>query len=126
MAAITPMLSYNDAPAALDFLVRAFGFTETMRMEGDEGSIGHAELELDGAAISLATSWRDGGVFSPHQLGGVHTQLWVEVADIDAHFERARAAGAVVVGVPIDQDYGYRTYRAIDPEGHHWYFASPR
>jgi uncharacterized glyoxalase superfamily protein PhnB len=126
MSRITPMLSYANAPAALEFLTTAFGFSETMRMEGEDGSIAHAEVELDGAKVALATTWTDGGLSTPHELGGVHTQLWVEVSDIEAHFERARAAGAVVIGMPVDQDYGYQTYRAIDPEGHHWYFASAR
>jgi uncharacterized glyoxalase superfamily protein PhnB len=125
MPRIVPMLSYADAPAAIDFLCRAFGFTVTTRMGGEDGSIGHAELALDGAAIALATVWRDGGFSTPHDLGGVHSQLWCEVDDIDAHHARAVAAGAVVAGEPVDQDFGYRTYRAIDPEGHRWYFGTP-
>ena len=45
--------------------------------------------------------------------------------DIDAHYARARAAGAVIVGDLVDQDFGFRTYRAIDPEGHRWFFGAP-
>jgi uncharacterized glyoxalase superfamily protein PhnB len=120
------MLAYADARAALEFLTKVFGFTETMRYEGEDGTIAHAELDLDGAAFSLASVWSDGGFATPHDLGGIHSQLWVQVPDIDAHFERSVAGGAVVVGPPVDQDYGFRTYRAIDPEGHHWYFAGNR
>jgi uncharacterized glyoxalase superfamily protein PhnB len=123
MPRIMPMLAYADAAAAIDFLCRAFGFEEQMRMEGDDGSIAHAELALGEAVISLASVWRDGGFSTPHDLGGVHGQLWCLVDDIDTHYRRAWQAGAVVVGEPVDQDYGYRTYRAIDPEGHRWYFA---
>jgi len=125
MPRIVPMLDYADAPAAIDFLCRAFGFTVTMRMDGEDGSVGHAELALDGGAVALATVWREGGFSTPHDLGGVHSQLWCEVDDIDAHYTEAVAAGAVVVGEPADQDYGYRTYRAVDPEGHRWYFGAP-
>lgn len=125
MAKVMPMLDYEDAVAAVDFLRRAFGFEETMRLDGDNGSIAHAELALDGASISLSTVWRDGGFSTPHELGGVHSQVWCEVDDVDAHYQRARTAGAVVLNEPVNQDYGYRTYRAIDPEGHRWYFAGP-
>ncbi|MGH8928540.1 MAG: VOC family protein [Acidimicrobiia bacterium] len=125
MATIMPMLDYADAPSAIEFLQNAFGFQETMRMDGEDGSIGHCEMSLDGATFSLSTVWRDGGFATPHELGGVHSQIWCEVDDVDAHYRRARAAGAVVLGEPVDQDYGYRTYRAIDPEGHRWYFAGP-
>ena len=125
MAKVMPMLDYEDAGAAIDFLRRAFGFEETMRLDGDNGSIAHAELALNGASISLSTVWREGGFSTPHELGGVHSQVWCEVDDVDAHYQRARAAGAVVLNEPVNQDYGYRTYRAIDPEGHRWYFAGP-
>jgi uncharacterized glyoxalase superfamily protein PhnB len=125
MAKVMPMLDYEDARAAIDFLCGAFGFEETMRMDGDNGSIAHAELALNGAAISLSTVWRDGGFSTPHELSGVHSQVWCEVDDVDAHYRRARAAGAVVLNEPVNQDYGYRTYRAIDPEGHRWYFGGP-
>jgi uncharacterized glyoxalase superfamily protein PhnB len=119
------MLDYADAGAAIEFLRSAFGFEETMRMDGDNGSVAHAELALGRTVISLSTVWREGGFSTPHELGGVHSQVWCEVEDVDAHFRRARAAGAVVLGEPVDQDYGFRTYRAVDPEGHRWYFAGP-
>jgi uncharacterized glyoxalase superfamily protein PhnB len=125
MARIMPMLDYADAGTAIEFLRLAFGFEETLRMDGDDGSVAHAELNLNGAVISLATVWRDGGFSTPHELGGVHSQIWCEVDDVDAHYRQAREAGAVVLGEPVDQDYGYRTYRAVDPEGHRWYFAGP-
>ena len=125
MPKVMPMLDYEDAGAAIDFLRSAFGFEETMRLAGDDGSIAHAELALDGASISLSTVWREGGFSTPHELEGVHSQVWCEVDDVDAHYQRARAAGAVVINEPVNQDYGYRTYRAIDPEGHRWYFAGP-
>jgi uncharacterized glyoxalase superfamily protein PhnB len=125
MTRIMPMLDYADAQAAIEFLTAAFGFEETFRMDGEEGTIGHAELTLDGAVVALATVWRQGGFSTPAELGGVHGQLWVEVDDVDAHHARAVAAGATVLGEPANGDYGYRTYRAVDPEGHRWFFASP-
>jgi len=122
---IFPMLDYEDAPSAIDFLIRAFGFVEQNRMEGDDGTIGHAELSLEGQVVMLASVWRDGGFSTPRELGGNHSQLFCVVSDVDAHCSKAREAGAIVIGEPQDQDYGYRTYRATDPEGHRWYFAGP-
>lgn len=122
---IVPMLAYEDAPAAIDFLCRAFGFKERWRMVGEDGSIGHAEVELDENIVMLASVWRDGGLATPNELGAVHGQLRCAVPDVDAHYRQARAAGAIVLDEPADQDYGDRVYRAIDPEGHRWIFATP-
>lgn len=122
---IFAMLAYDDAPAAIDFLCSAFGFRERWRMDGDNGTIGHAELELDGQVVMLASVWRDGGLATPNELGAAHCQLRCIVDDVDAHWRRARDAGAIVLGEPTDQEYGERIYRAVDPEGHRWIFASP-
>jgi uncharacterized glyoxalase superfamily protein PhnB len=122
---IVPMLAYEDAPAAIDFLCRAFGFKERWRMAGEDGFIGHAEVELGENIVMLASVWRDGGLATPNELGAVHCQLRCAVPDVDAHYRQARAAGAIVLDEPADQDYGERVYRAIDPEGHRWIFATP-
>jgi uncharacterized glyoxalase superfamily protein PhnB len=120
-----PMLAYKDAPAALDFLTKAFAFEETMRMEGENGTIGHAELELGGQRLMLASAWRDAGMAPPSELPAIASQIMVRVDDVDAHFRRALEAGATVIDQPADQEYGERTYRVTDPEGHRWIFASP-
>lgn len=117
------MLAYQDAPAAIDFLTAAFGFVEETRMANEDGTIGHAELSLEGQVVMLASVWREGGFSTPRELGGNHSQLFCVVSDVDQHHRKARAAGAIVIGEPQDQDYGQRTYRAVDLEGHRWYFA---
>ena len=119
---VMPMLAYDDPKAAIAFLIEAFGFAERYRLDMPDGSIGHAEMELEGGIVSLASAWRDAGLYPPGELKGCHCQLAVIVADVDAHFERARAAGATIVAPPEDQFYGYRMYRANDPEGHRWVF----
>jgi uncharacterized glyoxalase superfamily protein PhnB len=119
-----PMLSYADAPAAIDFLCSAFGFEETYRMPMPDGTIGHAELSHHGHKIMLASEWRPAGLVSPRELAGVPGQIYCEVDDVDAHHRKARAAGATIVGEPMDQPYGQRTYRAMDTEGHRWIFGS--
>lgn len=124
MTRVVPMLAYADAPAAIDFLCRAFGFEVTLRMDGEDGSVGHAELVLGVATVMVATVWREAGFATPHELGRVHSQVWCEVESVDDHFRRAVAEGAVVIGEPATQDYGLRTYRAVDGEGHRWFFGS--
>jgi PhnB protein len=122
---IIPMLAYDDAPAAMDFLRTAFGFEEKFRMAMPDGNIGHAEMVLHGNTVMLATTWKAGGLASPKDLPGLSCQLFCEVDDVDAHYRQAAANGAVLVAGPEDQSYGFRVYRAIDPEGHRWLFASP-
>ena len=125
------MLVYADAAAAIDFLCAAFGFEVEFRLDGPDGQVGHAELRLAGeygAAVTIASPWREAGIVPPDELHGLHSQIGIELdraADVDAHYERAKAAGAVLVGEPTNQEYGHRTYRAIDPEGNRWYIGGP-
>lgn len=125
MQRFTPMLVYADAPAALAFLREAFGFEERFRMDMPDGSVGHAEVGFGDEVVMLASEWAAGGVLSPLRLPALHAQIHVRVDDVDAHFARARAAGATIAAEPADQDYGERSYRAIDPEGHRWIFSMP-
>ena len=120
---IVPMLAYDDAPAAIDFLCRAFGFEKKYAMTMDDGTIGHAEVSMGDAVVMLATVWRSAGMAPPSELEGVHAQVQVYVDDVDAHFARAKEAGATIVAEPSDQFYGARMYRANDPEGHRWIFS---
>ena len=125
MQRITPMLVYADAPAALEFLAKAFGFTEQHRMDMPDGSVGYAELALGDEVVAVSSEWEAGGVVSPLRLPALHAQIFVRVDDVDAHHARARAAGAMIAAEPADQEYGERTYRAIDPEGQRWIFGAP-
>ena len=125
MQRFTPMIVYQDAAAAIEFLGQAFGFEERFRMDMPDGSVGHAELGLGDEVVMLASEWHAGGVVSPLRLPAVHAQIHVNVDDVDAHFARAYAGGATIAAEPADQDHGTRSYRAIDPEGHRWIFASP-
>lgn len=117
-----PALSYADAPAAIEFLCRAFGFEESFRLEMPDGSIGHAELTYRDATISLASAWTEGGLGSPRSLPHLHACIQVYVDDVDSHFERSKAEGADIYEELGDQFYGERTYRAHDLEGHRWWF----
>ena len=118
---ITPYLLYEDGAAAMDFLANAFGFREVMRSHSPEGRVWHAEMAIGDGNIFLGEPGRD--YRNPKRLGAITVGIHVYVDDVDAHFERARQAGASIREEPADQDYGDRRYTAEDPEGHHWYFA---
>ena len=124
MQRVTPMLSYADAPAAIEFLNAAFGFRTRERLDMEDGRVGHAELELEGGVVRVASLWPEMGFASPRELTAVHGQTYCVVDDVDAHYARARAAGATIVSEPADQFYGARVYRAVDLEGHRWMFAT--
>jgi uncharacterized glyoxalase superfamily protein PhnB len=134
--AITPMLSYEDLADAIDWLGRAFGFRERMRMTNEHGTIGHAEMELGDGVIMLgnpgpnyqsprrhAETCPDARKWSevPFVIDGLH----VLIDDVDRHYERARSAGARMLSEPADEPYGERIYRVEDLEGHRWMFAQP-
>ena len=132
MATITPSVCYRDPVAAVDWLCGAFGFTCTLAIEApdDDPTACHYEVSLDGeGAIAVSGLWND-TTASPAQLEGVNTQTLsvalsaaLGAAGLDAHCERARAAGARITREPADEFFGDRRYRAIDPEGHHWAFT---
>lgn len=122
-----PALIYRDPKAALTWLGDAFGFEVTMAIDDPDGdpTMGHYEMGFAGGGrVMIGAEWNE-WVRSPASSDG-HTSAAIHVAvpsDIDGHCERARAAGARILTEPSDQFYGDRTYRCIDPEGHHWTFA---
>ena len=119
-----PYLAYENAPAALDFLCEAFGFAERSRMPMPDGRIGHAEVVHGDQVLYLASVYPEFGLAAPMNLEAVHCQIFCYVDEIDAHFEKSKAAGAIIVSEPENQEHGTRTYRAMDPEGHRWMFST--
>jgi len=121
---IVPAIFYNDPGRALTWLEEAFGLEMAMRITDEKGNVVHAEMTLGNGCIRIGgTDWAPWPK-SPASLEGQNTQgLHVVVEDLDAHCERARAAGAEIVAEPEDQFYGDRTYRALDCEGHFWTFG---
>jgi len=134
MAPVIPMLSYEDVGAMVDWLGKAFGFKERERYE-DDGRVTHAILDYEGGELhagwpgpdyrspkshaescETAREWLE----TPHVIDGV----LIEVDDVDAHYVRAREAGATIVRELEDEFYG-RVYIAADPEGHRWMFVQP-
>ncbi len=119
---VIPYIFYLDVPAALDWLARAFGFTEEMRIRTPGGW--HAETRLDGQRIMMGQGSMDWGMQSPSETKVATMGIFIYLADVDAHFERARDAGAEIVKAPYDEPYG-RTYTVRDLDGHPWFFTTP-
>jgi uncharacterized glyoxalase superfamily protein PhnB len=123
---IVPLIWYDKPRAAIDWLEKAFGFETAIVVSGDDESVIHSELRLgNGAVYVVGPSWVGEGGTTPQQIGGKGTQsVCINLtAGIDAHCERARAAGAKIGREPADQPYGDRVYTCHDPEGHSWSFA---
>jgi uncharacterized glyoxalase superfamily protein PhnB len=122
-----PFLRYRDAPAAIDWLVKAFGFEEQMVVPGEHGTVAHAQLSFGPGMIILGTARDDElRMQSPRDLGAVNQGIYVYIEAVDAHCERARSAGADIIRCPENTDYGSREYTARDLEGHLWSFGTYR
>ena len=129
-----PMLAYEDGLAAMDWLTRAFGFRETMRMLTKDGRLSQGEMEAgDGGVIMVANPTPDYQSPNHHRASCESAAAWskvpyiidgvlVYVDDVDAHFERARGAGATILSEVETTQFGKR-YRAEDLEGHRWMFT---
>ena len=136
--AVVPMLAYEDPAAAIEWLERAFGFREQrdQRYTDERGVISHAQLEAEAGLIMLASPTPDYQSPRHHretceaaarwsQVPWVIDGVQVEVSDVDAHFERAKSAGARLLSGIDDESFG-RLYRVEDLEGHRWMFIEPR
>jgi uncharacterized glyoxalase superfamily protein PhnB len=113
-------IAVNDLEAAIDFYRRAFGAVEVFRVVGDDGRLGHAELQLGDVRLLLSDAYPEIGVQAPRDLGGSGVTLHLAVTDCDAVHDRAVAAGASSVRPPSDQAHGNRLATIEDPFGHRW------
>lgn len=121
--AITPYLYYEDVSEALKFLAKAFGFKKFGRPTRKAGKINHAVMKSGDDVVMMG---RPPSVYrNPRRLGQATQSLYITIAEVDKHFERAKKAGARILEPPGDTEYGHRRYGAEDPEGHQWYFAQP-
>ena len=121
-------MRYRDAPAAIEWLCRAFGFERHLLVPEADGTIAHAQLVFGNGMIMLGSARDDEFgkmVKPPAAVGGVATGgIYVIVEDVDRHHARAAAAGAQITDAPADRDYGGRGYGCRDLEGHVWSFGS--
>ena len=119
---IVPQVPYQDIGAALAFLERAFGFREilTTRLVGKDGVIHHSMVVFGDGMIGIGTQGAHGAI-SPSVAGSASQYISISVDDVDAHYERARAAGARIAAGLHDEP-PVRAYEALDLEGHRWRF----
>ena len=129
---VIPMISYKDGVAALEWLARAFGFRERMRMIGDNGRLAHGEMETGNGVIMLATPTPDYEGPKRHRDHCEQARKWstvpwvvdgvlVYVDDVDKHCAQAKTADATILSEP-EAGPPARRYRAEDLEGHRWMF----
>ncbi len=119
---LSSRVAYKDRSAALKWLEKAFEFKPTLVATDRDGEIIYAEMEFGNGVICLGGEW--GMIKAPDSVGGANTQTLVVQLErgLDAHCERARAAGGRIIQEPTDQFDGDRTYRVADPQGHIWAF----
>lgn len=126
-ANVIPAMRYRDPAAAVDWLCRAFGFERNLVVPGEDGNIVHAQLAFGNGMIMLGpvAATEFGALMrQPDEAGGETQTAYLIVADADAHYARAKSAGAEIVMEIADQDYGGRVYSCRDPEGHIWSFGT--
>ena len=125
-ATIIPCLRYRDAPKAIEWLCRTFGFEKQLVVPNADGTIAHAQLSFGNGMIMLGSVLEVETEFGrlikqPDEIGGFETQsVYVVVSDADAIYARAKAAGAEIVIEIKDEDYGGRDFSCRDLEGHLW------
>ena len=125
IATVLPCLRYRDARAAIAWLCEVFGFERHLVVDGEDGTVVHAELSFGNGMIMLGSVRPDTGygalLAQPDDIGGRQTQtIYLTVNDADAVHERALRAGAQIVIALVDEDYGGRGFTCRDLEGQVW------
>jgi PhnB protein len=120
---LTPYLIFKGASEAIAFYKKAFGASETLRLEG-EGKVRHAEIKIGDSVLMLADEHPELNALSPKTIGGSPVTLHYYVEDVDAAVARAVAAGAKLIRPVADQFYGDRTGGIEDPFGYRWFLAT--
>jgi PhnB protein len=117
---VTPYLVVNDAVAAIDFYVRAFGAKAGYKMVAPDGKIGHAELKIGDSQIFLADEFPGSDSKAPIPDGAPPVSLHLYFSDVDKAFARAIAAGATSTMPLTNMFWGDRFGKIRDPFGHLW------
>jgi PhnB protein len=121
---ISPYLAVDDAEKAIEYYKRAFGAEETVRMNGPDGRIGHAELKIGDSHVMLSDPFPQASATPPKELGGTSVNIFMYVEDVDAVVQKAVDAGATVTMEVDDQFWGDRFGSITDPFGHSWSIAT--
>lgn len=120
---IAPMLSVRNGARAVEFYKAAFGAHEVYRVEDPEGAV-VSRLSVNGAEFWLSDESPEHSNFSPESLGGSSVRMILTVSDPDTMFAQALTAGAREI-YAVEEAYGWRVGRLVDPFGHHWEIGYP-
>ncbi|MDF2823272.1 MAG: hypothetical protein K0R68_680 [Mycobacterium sp.] len=126
--AVIPSLVVDNAAAAIDFYVAAFGAEELVRLPGPDGRLVHASLQINGSMVMLNDDFPEmtgGQSTTPKSLGGSPVTIHLTVTDVEAWFRRAVDAGATVIAPLEDQFWGDRYGVVQDPFGLQWSLGQP-
>ncbi len=121
---LTPYLAVDDAAAAIEYYQRAFGAKESVRMEGPDGKIGHAELEIGDSRVMLADAYPQSSTRPPKEIGSTTGAVFMYAEDVDAVAQQAIDAGGTMLSQPEDMFWGDRFGSITDPFGHVWHIAT--
>jgi PhnB protein len=121
---LTPYLVVHDGAAAIEFYQRAFGAQLRGRVDGPDGKVGHASLQIGDSQLMLSDPFPQARYQPPPDLGGTSCGIYVYVEDVDAAFARAVDAGATALSEPQDMFWGDRWGSVMDPFGHIWELAT--
>ena len=113
---VTPYLIVQGADAVLDFVTRAFGAEQRLRMDREDGTVAHAEVTIGDSVVMLAEAGDDW----PAMPGNIH--LYVD--DCDETYASALEAGGTSLREPENQFYGDRSGGVRDPGGNTWWITT--
>ncbi|MDP9205744.1 MAG: VOC family protein [Gemmatimonadota bacterium] len=123
VTSVAPLLAVRNGAKAVEFYKSAFGASEVYRVEDPTGAV-VSRLSVDGAEFWLSGESPEGGSYGPESTGGGSVRMILTVPDPDAVFAQAVAAGARSVAV-VEENYGWRVGRVVDPFGHDWEIGRP-
>jgi PhnB protein len=121
---VTPYLVIKGAAKAIEYYKNVFGATVVVRMDGPDGKVGHAELQIGDSRIMLADENPAMGYRSAETIGASPVSLYVYMPDCDAIVEKAAKQGGKILKPVADQFYGDRSGFFQDPFGHLWGVAT--
>ncbi len=121
---LTPCLTVNDGLKALDYYTKAFNAKVIYKMDGPDGKLMHAELQIGDSRLMVGSECKDKGCLAPTSLKGTACSLYVYVNDVDASFKQAISAGGKSIQAVEDGFWGDRYGTIEDPFGHRWMLAT--
>ena len=124
MSSLTPHLVCSDAIQAIEFLKKAFGAVEEMKLLAPNGQLVHAALRIGDSMLMLAEECPQWGSLGPKSLNGSPVVIHLMVPDVDATVAQAIAAGATLTMPVSDMFWGDRYGQIVDPFGHRWSVAT--